>query len=249
MKSAERLLDRSDILKGEAATMYRALSARLNYLAQDRPDLSFASKELCRDFANPTKKSVEKLKRAVRYLTHRPRLVWHFKPQISPEKITVFCDTDFAGCKETRRSTSGGCLMHGSHLLRHWSTTQTTIALSSAEAELGRICRGASQGLGMRSVMADLGKTWTLEIQSDASAAIGICRRRGLGKVGHLATSDLWVQDRLRTKDFDLKKVPGADNPSDILTKHIDHSTLDKHLSGLGLIAEAGRAVSAPKLD
>ena len=50
VKSAERLLDSAEILTGEAATTYRALSARLNYLASDRPDLAFTAKELCRDF-------------------------------------------------------------------------------------------------------------------------------------------------------------------------------------------------------
>ena len=85
VKAAEQLLATGDVLEGEAATTYRALSARLNDLAQDRPDLAYVAKELCRDFAKPTRKSVEKLKRAVRYLAHVPRLVWHFEHQ-QPEQ-------------------------------------------------------------------------------------------------------------------------------------------------------------------
>ena len=57
---------------------------------------------------------------------------------------------------------------------------------------MGGICRGASHGIGMRSLMQDLGFKWDLELWSDASAAIGICKRRGLGKVRHLAVADLW---------------------------------------------------------
>ena len=147
VKAAERLLDSADILTGEAATTYRALSARLNYLASDRPDLAFSAKELCRDFAQPTAKSVERLKRAVRYLRHRPRLIWLYKWQEPVKHLVAFCDTDVAGCVQTRRSTSGGALMRGGHLIRHWSQTQTTVALSSAEAELGGICRGSTHGI------------------------------------------------------------------------------------------------------
>ena len=139
--------------------------------------------------------------------------------------------------------------MRGHHLLRHWSSTQSTVTLSSAEAELNGICRGASTSIGLRSVAKDLGLSWDITLMSDATAAIGITRRRGLGKIRHLATADLWVQDHLRSGDFALKKVPGCDNVADILTKHVDRPTLQRHLKTLGLVAEQGRASLAPKID
>ena len=49
-------------LAPENATLYGALSAQANYLAQDRPDVAFASKELCREFAVPTIQSYNRLK-------------------------------------------------------------------------------------------------------------------------------------------------------------------------------------------
>ena len=67
--------------------MYRALSARCNYLSQDRPDISFASKELCREFVVPTVNSFKKLKRLARYLAGMPRLAYGFKWQKMPEAI------------------------------------------------------------------------------------------------------------------------------------------------------------------
>ena len=70
--------------------------------------------------------------------------------------------------------------MRGAHAVKHWSITQPTIALSSVEAELGGICRGASIALGLQSVASDLGISLDVEILTDATAAIGICRRRGL---------------------------------------------------------------------
>ena len=87
-----------------------------------------------------------------------------------------------------------------------------------------------------------------LSVATDAAAAVGICRRKGLGRVRHLATADLWVQDRVKKKDFDLLRVPGADNPADILTKHVNEALLAKHLKFMGLRFEQGRAASAPSI-
>ena len=248
-KHAERMTSGGEDLQGEAATMYRALSARLLYLSMDRPEVAFASKELCRHFAHPTKVGVEALKRAVRFLIGMPRLVWNFPFQKRTADLKVYVDTDFGGCQTTRRSTSGGVAMRGRHPIKHWSLTQTTIALSSGEAELGGICRGASIALGLQSLASDLGINLDVEILTDATAAIGICRRRGLGKIRHLHVSDLWVQDRLRKGDFKLTKIPGADNPSDILTKHVPRDVLMKHMAFMGLTSEGGRAGSAPTLQ
>ena len=184
----------------------------------------------------------------MRYLRHRPRLVYNYLFQDPVNELKVFVDTDFAGDLETRRSTSGGAIFRGSHLLYHWSQTQTTVALSSAEAELSGICKGSSKAIGMRSTLRELGLDMTLEICSDAAAAIGICRRRGLGKIRHLAVADLWIQDHLREGDFALSKVEGPDNPADILTKFVDKATLDKHIGTLSLEELGGRAESAPTI-
>ena len=134
-------------------------------------------------------------------------------------------------------------------MLKHWSQTQSTVTLSSAEAELTGICKGGSLGLGIQSIANDLGFNWKLGLHSDASAAIGICRRRGLGKVRHLAVADLWVQDRLRTKDLTLSKVFGTENPADLLTKHVERALIDRHLKRVCLNFEEGRAASAPTID
>ena len=138
--------------------------------------------------------------------------------------------------------------MRGSHLLQHWSQTQSTVALSSGEAELSGICKGASKGIGLRSLCQDLGLPFTLTVLTDATAAIGMCRRRGLGKIRHLAVADLWVQDRIKSGDVRLEKVLGAEKPADMLTKHVEYPNMIKHLTFLGLSFEAGRAESAPTL-
>ena len=228
--------------------MFRALGARANYLALDRPDIAYAAKELCREFSAPTKQSYVKLKRVARYLLGKPRLVWRFDYQDVDEELVVHVDTGFAGCIKTRRSTSGGAAFRGSHLVKAWSTTQPVVALSSGEAELNGIVEGSSQALGLQSVAKDLGLDWSLKIMSDSTAAIGICRRKGLGKIRHLHVGDLWVQDRLKAGDFKLEKVLGTENCADMLTKYLDGRLQNEHIGRCGLVEEDDRAQSAPSL-
>ena len=99
--------------------------------------------------------------------------------------------------------------MRGRHLVRHYSRTQKTVTLSSAEAELGGVVQGASEGLGAQSIAQDLGITAALTLWADSSAAIGICRRSGIGRVRHLAVGQLWVQERVKDKTLRLRKVAG----------------------------------------
>ena len=138
--------------------------------------------------------------------------------------------------------------MRGSHCIKYWSTTQPTIALSSGEAELGGLCKGAANAIGLRSVARDLGISLRLRIRTDATAALGIARRLGIGKIRHLDTSLLWIQRKIKEKDLVVDKVLGADNPADCLTKHVDRATMLKHLAAMGLEYESGRADSAPQL-
>eukprot|EP00969_Alexandrium_andersonii_P317747 14036278-Alexandrium_andersonii.AAC.1 len=78
------------------------------------------------------------------------------------------------------------------------------MALSSGEAELAGIAKGAAEGLGMVAVARDLGLVARLQVCSDSSAAVGVYRHTGIGCVRHLATAQIWVQERARAGDFEL---------------------------------------------
>ena len=88
----------------------------------------------------------------------------------------------------------------------------------------------------------DLGDDPSVGIWSDASAAIAISQRSGLGKLRHIQTQYLWLQERVSAKDISLTNVLGTANPADMLTKHLARSDLDRHLTFSGLILCAGRA-------
>ena len=88
-KRLEQMDNVGEVLTADECTMFRALSARAMYLAMDRPDIMFSSKELCRKFANPTGASVAKLKRLVRYVHRHPRLVRRFDFEPDVQKCNV----------------------------------------------------------------------------------------------------------------------------------------------------------------
>ena len=77
----------------------------------------------------------------------------------------------------------------GKHLIKSWSSTQQIITLSSGEAELYGMLKGATQTKGLISMMADFGEKVVATVCSDASAATGIAHRQGLGKTSHLSSS------------------------------------------------------------
>ena len=136
--------------------------------------------------------------------------------------------------------------MLGSSCVKHWSKTQTTISLSSGEAELQGICYGASQALGMQSILRDMGWDLPIEMYSDATAAIGIARRKGLGKIRHLDVSDLWIQDKIRTNAISLKKVLRTENMADVLTKYVDRKGMESAIAKMNLEKMSGRPECAP---
>ena len=148
----------------------------------------------------PNRNSYARLIRRVRYLVGLPRLVYNLSFQDLPTNVGIYTDTDFAGCKETRRLTSGGVIMLGYHTVRHWSKTRSTIALSSGEAELSGIGSGIAEALGFQSLAKDMGWECSITVHSDATAAIRIARRRGMGKVRHLDVTDLWIQEKVQSK-------------------------------------------------
>ena len=110
--------------------------------------------------------------------------------------------------------------MLGSRTIKHWSSTQTSVALSSGEVEFAGVMRGAGQGLGYQALLRDLGVEAPTRVWTDSGAAIGICTRQGLGKLRHLDTHTLWIQQAVRLGRIDLRKVTGEVNPADLLTKH-----------------------------
>ena len=142
-------VDLSSVLNSADHTLYRSATMRLCYLALDRLDLQFPSKELARWMEAPTVGNLEALIRVARYFVGHGRLVQEFVRQVEePSHVVGFTDSDHAGRLKTRKSASSSKLFYGSHMLRSTSTTHGVIALSSGESGFCAVVKGTSAGLG-----------------------------------------------------------------------------------------------------
>ena len=199
------------------------------YLALDNPLIAFASKEASRSMSSPRQGEEVTLKRILRILRKRPTTTYLFEWQDHPGELTGYTDSDWTACKLTRRSTSGGVILHGSHLLLHYSRTQAGVALSSAEAELNAALKMGCEILGISQFCRELGDTVDIKINGDSSAVKGILARRGCGKVKHLELKHLWLQEQVRSGKVEFQKISRSMNPSDALTHHHTKEDANKH--------------------
>ena len=111
--------------------------------------------------------------------------------------------------------------------------------MSSAEAELYAANYGAQQAMGLRSLATDFGISVKINLEVDASAAIGIMQRRGLGKLRHICANDLWMQEKVKNKEFNIIKIGTDDNTADVGTKALGYETIRRHLTRMGFTNSA----------
>ena len=205
-------------------------------------------KELTRHMGNPSAASWSMLKRLGRYLIVANRVSLQYNYQSAYKHVDVWTDSDWAGDRLERRSTSAGVIRLGEHCIKMWSSTQKSIALSSGEAEYYALVKGGSIGIGICSMLSDFGITVDsrLFLSTDSSVAEGVCSRRGLGKVRHIDVHMLWLQDRVQKGHIVIKKVSGESNISDALTKYLDVAKMNAHLASIGQFITSGRHTLMP---
>ena len=123
-------------MNADQGRAYRSVTASGNYLGHDRPDVQLAIKNCSTSMSSPTKNSWESMKKLGRYLKMNPRAIQLFKWQSQSDTIRIQSDSDWAGNVSTRKSTSGGTMRLGAHLVKLWAKDQGCVATSSGEAEL-----------------------------------------------------------------------------------------------------------------
>ena len=139
-------------------------------------------------------------------------------------------------------------MMAGSHLLKSYSRQQKVLALSSAEAETYGMVACSAELLGIQACARDMGLNFTVNVYADASAALGIVHRRGLGNIRHISTQCLWLQEAHATKRIAYEKVDGSRNPADMMTKGLGKADIDRYLDKLQMYQRDGRSAAAPQL-
>ena len=99
------------------------------------------------------------------------------------------------------------------------------------------------------SILKDWGIDMTAKVLSDASAALGIIGRTGLGKLRHIDTSYLWLQQDSIRKKLELDKVKGTENPADMNTKGLKAEDIMRYTDMLDMEHRQGRAELAPEVN
>ena len=149
--------------------------------------------------------------------------------------LDVYTDSDWAGCVRTRKSTSGGIMKLGQHVVSHWSRTQANIALSSGEAELNGALKGACEALAVRSMCWDWNQDLSICLYGDSSASRGILQRRGFGKMKHLSVKQLWLQSYVDEEEIRVVKIPRKQNMSDLMTHQWTRGEGYEHMRNAGV--------------
>ena len=224
------------ILSPAETTRKRALAATADFLVIDRGDIVYCAKELTRHMATPTTADWEKVVSLGRYLKNRPLVQLWYKFQETPCQLETFADTDWAGCRRTRRNTTRGYTVAGSHLIKMWLQNTSCCGSQFSGSRIVRLSKSVGRNtMGLISMYKDFGTHMNGVVLGDTSAALAMVARRGLGKLRLLDTNELWIQEKAAKGDLNFKKVAGVDTGADLFTKTLSLNEIQSHIHKLSV--------------
>jgi len=136
------------------ATDFRSLAGALQYLTFTRPDIAYATQQVCLHMHDPREPHLAALKRILRYVRGTLHLGLLLRP--SSMDMVVYSDADWAVCPDTRKSTSGYAVFLGDNLVSWSSKRQNTISKSSAEAEYRAVANAVAEASWLRQLLQEL---------------------------------------------------------------------------------------------
>ncbi len=206
MNTGEKLKEED----GSGATdvgRYRSLVGRLIYLTHTRPDISFAVGLVSRFMHSPTTHHFEAAKRILRYIAGtRDYGIWYTKSDNFV--LQGFTDSDWAGAQDDRKSTTGNCFDLGSGLIAWMSKKQSTVALSSTEAEYVAASMAACQGIWLRRLLVDLGheQKEATKLLCDNVSTIAMTKNPVMhGRTKHIEIKHHFIRDLVGRKEIKLE--------------------------------------------
>ncbi|KAJ9556751.1 LOW QUALITY PROTEIN: hypothetical protein OSB04_011365 [Centaurea solstitialis] len=216
---------------------YRAIIGSLLYLTASRPDIVFSTGVCARYQCDPRDSHLSAVKRILRYLKGTPDFgLWY--PKDSGFELIAYTDSDHAGCKLNRKSTSGACQFLGDKLVSWSSRKQNCVSLSTAEAEYVAAACCCSQVLWMKTQLADFGYTMhRIPIYCDSKSAIQITAN----PVQHSRTKHIdiryhFIKDHVEKGNIELYFVESDYQLVDLFTKPFDEKRHFFLLSKLGML-------------
>ena len=157
-------------------------------------------------------------------------MVQMFAWQDFPGVVDGFCDSDWAGDRGDRKSTSGGVLQIGMRTLK-------IVALSSGEAEFYAMVKGCAQAKGLCSILRDLGFDAQMHPQLS-----------GWRTDNDIDVQYLWIQNEVANGTVHTRKDETTSNPADLFTKCLPCHIIESHLASLHMYTRSPRSDSSLKL-
>lgn len=226
---------------------YRSLIGSLSYLAIcTRPDISFAVSSLARKLHAPCARHLILAKRVVRYVSYTANKSILFpNSSISKDPLTAYSDSDWAGCHETRRSTTGIVIKVNGAPIFWTSKRQTMVTVSSAEAEYIAISSCGKHISWLRRLFHELQTHVPIYSESDiaptviytdSTAAISLATRPQVSERNkHIEIKAHHIKDLMEKGVVILKHIRTINQPADLLTKSVSEATLNRLLTFLNM--------------
>ncbi|CAJ2637754.1 unnamed protein product [Trifolium pratense] len=195
--------------------LYRGMIGSLLYLIASRPDILFSVCLCARFQSDPRESHLTVVKRIFRYLKGTTNLGLIYKKS-KDYGLVGFCDADYAGDKIERKSTSGNCQFIGENLISWASKRQTTIALSTAEAEYISAAKCCTQLLWIKYQLEDYQvSSNNIPLYCDNTAAIQLSKNPILhSRAKHIEIKHHFIRDYVQrvvitqTTIAELLKIP-----------------------------------------
>ena len=220
---------------------YQSILGSLMYaMLGTRPDIAFAVSRLCQFQSNPTSQHLHAAQHILRYL----RGTSHYRLCLGPDSergdnVVGYTDADFAGDVDTSRSTSGWCFFLGRGTTAWESRKQQSVSRSTFESEYHAASEACVQVLWLINFTQQIDHPASLPITlyCDNKSAIDTASKPNVKRrTKHIRVSAHYVHDCVERGEVQLVKIPGVDNPADILTKALTHEAHAKHTANLGLV-------------
>ncbi|GKB14355.1 retrovirus-related pol polyprotein from transposon TNT 1-94, partial [Tanacetum coccineum] len=216
-------------------TRFRGMVGSLMYLSASRPDIVFAVCMCARYQAKPTEMHLT-IKRIFRYLKGTIHMgLWY--PKDSGFELKAFADADYAGCHDTRRSTSGSAQFLGHRLVSWSSKKQKSTAISTTEAEYIALSGCCAQILWMRSQLRDYGFAFNkIPMYCDNQSAIALCCNSVQhSRSKHIDIRHHFIKEQVERKVVELYFVETKYQLADIFTKALPRERFATLLPLLGV--------------
>ena len=208
--------------------LYRGMIGSLLYLTASRPDILFSVCLCARFQSDPRESHMTAVKRIFRYLKGTTNLGLLYRKSLD-YKLIGFCDADYAGDRIERKSTSGNCQFLGDNLISWASKRQTTIAMSTAEAEYISAASCCTQLLWMKHQLEDYQITAnSIPIYCDNTAAICLSKNPILhSRAKHIEIKHHFIRDYVQKGILDIQFIDTENQWADIFTKPLTVERFD----------------------